>query len=253
MLGLTDKEINDILRKIYEGGIDVSNLPKKIYYKTAKELLKALAEGKANAKLDVVFLNELKTNIWLFSAAKTYTQIKDIQSLVTIDKQLVPYSQYKKLAKERFKVYNESYLKTEYETTIGQVQNAVKWRDIEATKELFPYLRYNAVIDSHTSEICKPLNGVTLPVGDKFWSQYMPLNHFNCRCLVEKIDKYEDVKLTTPSKVERVSGQVDKQMQPMFKSNVGKTGEVFDKSHPYFDVPKEDKGLAKRNFNLPIE
>lgn len=253
MLGLTDKEINEILRKIYEGGYTISMLPKKLYYKTAKQLLKALKEGIGKDKLDAVFLNELKTNIWLFSAAKTYTQIKDIQTLVTNDKQLVPYSEYKKLARERFDVYNNSYLKTEYDTTIGQVQNAVKWRDIEATKELFPYLRYNAVLDSHTSEICRPLHGITLPVGDKFWSKFMPLNHFNCRCLIEKIDKYEDVSLTKQSKVDRVSSEVDKDMQPLFKSNVGKTGEVFDKSHPYFDVPKEDKGLAKRNFNLPIE
>ncbi len=253
MLGLTDKEINEILRKIYEGGYTTSTLPKKLYYKTAKALLKALKEGQAKAILDIEFLNELKTNLWLFSAAKTYTQVKDIQSLITIDKQLVPYNKYKKLAKERFIIYNENYLKTEYDTTIGQVQNAVKWREIEANKELFPYLRYNAVLDSHTSEICKPLHGVTLPVDDKFWNKFMPLNHFNCRCLVEKIDKYEDVKLTKLSKVDRVSSEVDKQMQPLFKSNVGKIGEIFDKSHPYYDVSKNDKNLAKRNFNLPIE
>lgn len=39
---------------------------------------------------------------------------------------------------------------------------------------------------------------------------------------------------------------------PMFRHNPGKTGEVFPKEHPYFDIPDEYKKLAKKNFNLPI-
>jgi len=34
--------------------------------------------------------------------------------------------------------------------------------------------------------------------------------------------------------------------------NPGTSKEVFDKSHPYFDVPKKYKKFAKTNFGMPI-
>jgi hypothetical protein len=42
-------------------------------------------------------------------------------------------------------------------------------------------------------------------------------------------------------------------VEPMFKGNVGKTGIIFNKHHPYFsELPKELKGLQEVNFGLPI-
>jgi hypothetical protein len=38
----------------------------------------------------------------------------------------------------------------------------------------------------------------------------------------------------------------------MFRNNPGKTGEIFTKDHPYFDVPAEYQELARENFGLPI-
>jgi SPP1 gp7 family putative phage head morphogenesis protein len=44
-----------------------------------------------------------------------------------------------------------------------------------------PYWRFDAVLDSRTSPICKPLNGTILPADSPFWqSNYPPLHH-HCR------------------------------------------------------------------------
>ena len=45
---------------------------------------------------------------------------------------------------------------------------------------LFDRFKYSAVIDSHTSEICRRLNGIILPINDSLWRQNTPPNHFNC-------------------------------------------------------------------------
>jgi hypothetical protein len=72
------------------------------------------------------------------------------------------------------------------------------------------------------------------------------LNHFNCRCVLLQVE-------TEPTEDNEDSvQQVEDNMQDLFKHNPYKTGSVFPKSHPYFDVPKEDKAYAKRNFDLPI-
>lgn len=50
-----------------------------------------------------------------------------------------------------------------------------------AVKEARPYLRYVAVNDSRTSDICSDLDGTTLHADDPFWETHQPPLHHNCR------------------------------------------------------------------------
>ena len=74
----------------------------------------------------------------------------------------------------------------------------------------------------------------------------------NCKCIL--IQEDENVKLTESP--ESIADPVIEVMrtkgQDIFVNNVGKTGEIFTKEHPYFDVASEYKDLAKQNFNLPL-
>ena len=188
-------------------------------------------------------------NIYVFSAAKTYTQVKDISSLILDGQKLRPYNEFKPLALDMFKLYNKDYLTTEYNTAVGQAQTAVKWQQIESDVKTFPYLQRKAVMDGNTSKECEILNNIIAPVGDAFWSSRSPLTHFNCRCILVQIDKYEDVKLSSKTKIESAIKKTE-HINPLFKGNPGKDKVIFNESHPYFDVDKKDKELAKRNFNL---
>jgi hypothetical protein len=128
---------------------------------------------------------------------------------------------------------------------------AVLWDQIENTKDIFPYLEYKAVIDSKTSEICKPLDGVILKVDDPFWSKYSPLNHFNCRCTIKKLDKYTDKLTTNPDRMAEITKELN--VPKEFQMNSGKDGYIFNpKEHPYFKVAPKDKANAGVNFGLPI-
>ena len=252
---MTNKEIDALIEGVYEGSITAYAIPESLYYMIAKRLLEGLYEGygatMSTVKLvDEAMLTALRTNIFQFSAAKSYQQIKAIEKLELASEALATtgtFSEFKKEAKQIFETYNKTWLKTEYDTAIGQAQNVVKWQEIEKTKDVMPYLRYSAIIDPNTSEICRPLDGIIAKVDDPIWQKVAPLNHFNCRCLL--IQEFDAVE--TEGR-QQVAEQVEKDMQPLFKHNPYYTKQIFDKDHPYFQVPGEDKEFARTNFGLPI-
>lgn len=264
----TQKQIKTLLDGIYDGSVTEYDLPQDLYLAIADYLKKGLYEGFGNtlSKLsenladgkgslnDLELLAELRSNIYMFSAAKTFQQVKDMTSaLVNEDGVPRSFSAFKKEALDIFGLYNETWLKTEYNTAIGQAQEAIKWQRIEEQKDVLPYLKYSAVLDPNTSIICRPLDGIVAPVGDPIWSKIAPLNHFNCRCLLLQVDSEEGLKGLTPQgdKLKRVEA-VEAEMQPVFKMNAGKDGYIFKGDHPYFEVAKKDKSFAKNNFDLPI-
>lgn len=257
-----------LLRGIFNGTIKPRNLPPLLYYNIADYLKRALYEGygfsisslieelnTGSSKMNVAdleLLQELRTNIYMFSAAKTYQQVRELSSLLTDENgTVIPYSEFKKKALPVVHIYNETWMKTEYETAIGQAQNAVKWKQIEKQAEILPLLKYDAILDKNTSEICRPLDGLIAPVNDPIWRKIMPLNHFNCRCLVKQLQEGEEP-VTGDKKKQELFKQSTEQMQDVFKMNPGLDGYVFKPDHPYFQVPKKDAAFAANNFGLPI-
>ena len=253
---------------IYSGEITEYELPENLYFAIAdylksnlykgfgikldklKTLIKEGREGVFSTK-DLELLTELRENIYIFSASKLFQQSLEYQQMLyDEDGNFKPLDVFKEDFMSTYEQYNETWLETEYNTTYGQAQNAVRWNQVEKQKDVLPYLTYSAVMDDVTSEICAPLDGITLPVDDPFWDEYMPENHYNCRCTVEQHD--DESLITEQEEVDSKTDEIDKMMDDSFKYNVGKDGEIFPKDHPYFDVPKEYKDFAKENFNLPI-
>lgn len=250
----TERQISNLIEAVSEGRITTGELPEDLYFAIADYLKEALYKGFGGTieefgGRNLELLEELRTNIYMFSGAKTYQQIRQMtEQLATSES----FAEFKKQALATYEQYNVDWLKTEYQTAIGQATQARQWGDIESDKETFPYLQYSAVIDANTSDICEPLNGVTLPVDDPLWDEYSPLNHFNCRCTLLQIDKYSDAKITGAAKVKEIKSGLDETVQDAFKMNAGKDGYIFSPEHPYFEVAKGDRELAKNNFNLPI-
>lgn len=247
MIGLGKKAIAAIIRGIYEGGITKRKLPVDLYEATADKLNEGVDIGAEGGPSDLI--RELKQNIYVFSGAKTYTQVKDISSLIVENGKLRDFKSFKKLALEKFDTYNVDYLKTEYETAIGQAQTAVKWMSIDP--KALPYLQRMAVMDANTSPECQILNGIIARVDDPFWRTRSPLTHFNCRCILTAIDRYSGVLPSNPATINAAIRDTE-HINPLFKGNPGIDKVIFNKSHPYFDIEPKDKPLAKKNFNLPI-
>jgi len=248
-----DKFLDLLVEGIYNGEITDVDLPEGLYLAIADYLKRGLYKGFEYTIDDVPpedlsLLTELRENIYMFSGAKTYQQVREMTDHLTDSEGNVrSFAQFKELVKGTFELYNDTWLRTEYETAIGQAQSAAKWSKIERDKDVLPLLQYNAVGDENTCDICGPLNGIIAPVGDPIWGKIAPINHYNCRCLLEQLDKGK----VTGDRGPIVDGVLEK-MNPIWQFNPGKEGVVFSEKHPYFSVPKGVVKLAQENFNLPI-
>ena len=201
-------------------------------------------------KNNKALLEDLRGNIYMFSAAKTFQQVLELNDKLIDEHGTVrPFNEFKKDADRIFDTYDKDYLKTEYDTAIGQGLMANQWQRIQREKDILPYLQYSTIGDP--CDICAPLDGLTAPVDDPIWDTIMPMNHFNCGCIVEQLDK-EEGEASATKNISEITGPAIDKMSDAFKINPGKDGYVFSLEHPYFTVPKKYKELAEKNFNLKI-
>lgn len=251
-MNFNDDDIAELIQGIEDGTITIMSLPVAYYNALTDYLKRAVFEGfgaslETVSSLDLDLLEELVTNVYMFGAAKTFQQTAEISRLLVDDEGNQRSSrEFNRLARETYDNWNNNWGETEYNTAIGQADMAAKWREIERQKDIIPNLEYSAVMDPNTSEICAPLNGIIAPVDDPIWDKISPLNHFNCRCLLLQ---------TTDAPTEgyeEVAGEVIKTIPDSFQNNPGKTGEIFTKDHPYFEVSNQYRDWAKQNFGLEL-
>ncbi len=255
----SEKEQDTLFEGIYLGVIGLATLPRKLYYETAGVLKKGLYKGWGKTILQVQFgtpdyklLNELRENIYIFSGAKTATQVMDIKSLMYDGDKILTISEFKKAAKIRFETYNVSHLQTEFVTATTTASSAVNYKDALDSDGLFPYLTAHVIVDDRTAPECLRMNKVTARADDPIWIHNLAARHFNCRCYETKSSKYDKVKLTPRKELNEIIKKNDEDMDELFKFNPVRDKIIFSNKHPYYDIGKNNKELAKRNFNLPI-
>ncbi len=245
-----EQEIDRVIAGIYAGTITLRSLDVKTYLKVADKLTSGVYKGYGKTLDTVLYLSEdyqmlysLRDNVFIFSGAKQYQQVRQMSSLLTDNGKIVPFNEFKKQAKTVFEDYNKNYLNAEYNSAIAQSRTASQWQDIERTKGLFPYLQYQTAQDGRVRPEHALLNNIVKKVDDPFWSSYMPPNGWNCRCDVIQLDE---------GTVTNTENLVVENVPDAFKFNAGKDKIVFSKEHPYFDVAPRDKNFAKTNFGLPM-
>jgi SPP1 gp7 family putative phage head morphogenesis protein len=176
---------------------------------------------------DYEMLRRLQVDIYHFSAAKNYQQLKALsQALTGPDGKLRSFADFKE---EAYKINGEHvgrWLKAEYEQAVAQGQMSSKWADIQANKDVLKLLRFDAINDDRTSAVCRELDGVVRPVDDAFWQVYYPPNHWGCRSDVAQ----ESTGTVTP--MEKVI--TPENMPSMFKTNLAANGLAFPPSHSYY-------------------
>lgn len=239
----TQDEESEFIENIYEGLITVYNLPISIYEKTANIILDGLKSGYGSVTSTDTLFAELTENVYVFSAAKTYQQVRDIS--VLLSKYPKRKDLFIKNAKVLFSEYNKNYLSAEIDNAHGSALQARKWTEIQRDKYVLKFLEYQTAGDARVRPTHAELDGITRKADDSFWDLYYPPNGWRCRCTTishADVSEVTDLsKFTPPNDVPK-----------LFQMNVGKDGYVFKPDHPYFDVAKGDKGWAKKNFGLPI-
>lgn len=147
----------------------------------------------------------------------------------TDDGKLKPFSEWKKDIKSIASHYCGAWLQTEYSTATLRAKFAAEWKQYEADADIMPNLRWMPTTSVNPEEEHKVywMNRLTLPVGDRFWDKHHPGDHWNCKCSLEQTDE--------PANPDVLSHIPDVKAQKGLASNPGKTGEMFDRSHPYYE------------------
>lgn len=253
MDGFNDKDFERFLQGLMSGDIDPRHLPTDLYFAIGKDLQKGLFQGFGSnisqfQQGDEELFTELRNNVWMFSAAKTYQEVRDISAEMFDENGFMrSESEFARIARDKFDLWNDSWGRSEYVTAVGQAQSAVKWTQIERDADQLPILVFDTV--GQACPECAPYNGFSAKVDDPVWSWLMPLLHFNCRCIVRQEEgDYELSDADAYNQVISSRGNISQE----FQMNPGKDGYIFSPKHPYFDVAPRDRSFAKRNFDMPI-
>jgi len=190
-----------------------------------KGVLKGL-DTEGDYSEDAAFIEALKTNVSQFSAAKDKTMLRELnRALVNDQGALLSFEEFKAIAQKITGEYLRTYLKTEYNLAITGAQMAAKWKTILANADTLPLLQFDAVLDKRTTEICRPLDGVILPIDHVFWKRYTPPNHYLCRSTIRQL---ASGKVTEDTKIPSI------EIPRMFQTNLGEAQLIFPPDHPYF-------------------
>jgi SPP1 gp7 family putative phage head morphogenesis protein len=243
-MDFSNDQIEKLIADIESGAVTGASLPVDYYTALTDYLAKAVQTGfgasvETVSAADEKLFKDLLVNTYHFGAAKTYQQT---DAMVEILKTSESSADFNAKARALYTNWNDNYGRTDYNTAVAQADMALKWQDIQASKEAVPNLMYSAIGDA--CPICQPLDGLTAPVDDPIWDSVYPVNHPNCFCTVLQVndpvsDNYKDIADNSASK-----------MDDTYINNVGKTAEIWPASHPYFAEAPE--ALKEINFGLPI-
>jgi len=134
----TDDEVESYLYGIYIGLITIDKLNVASYTKVAEKLTSGVYKGFGKMLMSVDYttpdykmLVDLRENVYIFSGAKEYQQVRHLSSLLTNEKGVKTFNEFKKEALAVHRDYNVNYLRAEYENAIVTSRSASMWMDIE--------------------------------------------------------------------------------------------------------------------------
>jgi SPP1 gp7 family putative phage head morphogenesis protein len=246
----TSSLLNMIQQVWKDKGMPEGSINKEVTTEFAKRLFNGVQEGFGQKITDLDYttpdwnmLTALQRNVWQFSAAKNYTQLRELSNaLIGDDGKLRTYQQFKQAAFEINDKHINQYLKAEYNLAVAGGQMAGKWVDIESNADTLPYLEFDAVIDGQTTELCRSLNGTVLPIDHPFWKTYYPPNHFFCRSTVRQ-------RPHGPATPAHSIPSAD--IPDMFKTNLAQHRLIFPKDHAYFkDLPSQVDSMPAMRSDL---
>ncbi|MBQ9254999.1 MAG: minor capsid protein [Bacteroidales bacterium] len=178
----------------------------------------------------------LDQNVFFFSGFKTFRELQEVSSLLKDSSgTFKSFDMFKLEASKVGKIYNENYLRAEYNFAVQSCQMAVKWNEYAKDGDNY-YLQYRTANDGKVRPAHQALNKTTLPFSDKFWNNYYPPLDWNCRCTVVQVRKNKYPLSDSDKAIKQGELATDTPKKKMFRFNAGKEMKIFPSKHPY--LPK---------------
>lgn len=227
-----EKTLNNLLKDIYDGSIAEGQIPIDYYEQTAKSFQKAVAEGLGGQVFPADdYRNTLKAyldqNVYAFSAAKSFAMLEQMRNALTDNNgDVVSFATFKEKVSSITKLFNKTWLETEYNSAIACAQMAEKWESLKG----FDLLEYRTVGDDRVSPEHAALDKIIVSTKSRLIDKIYPVKRFRCRCTM--IPASANAIATDIDTVKKLASQMN--VKPYFKKHVGKERIVFDtESHPY--------------------
>ncbi len=179
-----------------------------------------------------VMKRNLSENIYIFSGAKTYQELKELGGLLLdTGGNIKPFSKFWQDVQSIYPEYNQSYLEAEYIFATQSAQMASKWNEYETDGDRYN-LQYRTANDDRVRESHWLLHNTTLPPSDPFWNDYFPPNGWRCRCTTMQVrkSKYPE---SDSTRAARLGVNATEGKNNIFRFNPGKQQVIFPEHHPY--------------------
>lgn len=246
------KEAARIAKGIYDGTITSGEIDPALTSLVAEKLRDAVIEGFGKDLPAIDYntpdfdkLGNLESNVYQFSAAKDFQQLKSMTLALKDGDRIRTFTEFRNEALKISDVYNGPWLLTEYNTALSSAQMAAKWQRFYADKNTLPLLQYRTVEDDRVRPSHAALDLVIKNIDDPFWDSYYPPNGWNCRCDVIQVvhgTETPDKDIVTPDDVPK-----------MFLTNMAKEGLIFPKNSPYYiGLPDAIRKQAERLLSKRI-
>lgn len=216
------QHFDDLARQVHDAGGSRVELHQALYQSINARLQDGVSLGFGVA--DEAQTAFLRQNVQLFSAAKTVHQTEALSKLLLDDAGAIkPSSIFKGEALQLHEQYNVNWLRAEYEHGVASAQMAARWQEFDPTD----LLSYQTAGDGRVRPEHAAWDNITRPASDEWWNTHYPPNGWLCRCLAHVTAVGGK---PTPRSILPALPEPD----PLFSSNVGKTGIIFPEEHPYF-------------------
>lgn len=179
-----------------------------------------------------VMKRNLSENIYIFSGAKTYAELKELSGLLLdTSGNIKPFSKFWQDVQNIYPQYNQSYLEAEYIFATQSAQMASKWNEYETDGDRYN-LQYRTAGDDRVRESHRLLHNTTLPLSDPFWNDYFPPNGWRCRCTTMQVrkSKYPE---SDNTQAMNLGANATEGKNNIFRFNPGKQQVIFPEHHPY--------------------
>lgn len=209
-----------------------------------------LDSGFQKVEMSDAMRRRLTRSDYIFSGMKTFHELNEaFPSLLDENGNRKTFEQFLNDVRKIDSTYNRDYLRTEYNFVQASATMAAKWEGFMEDGDRY-YLQYRTAGDNKVRPEHAALNGVTLPIGDSFWSEYYPPNGWNCRCNVVQVRKSKQP--PTPHDEAMALGEeaLQRDTKGMFRFNAGKEQKTMPDYNPYTIRRCNDCDIAKGRLKL---
>ncbi len=188
---------------------------------------------------DYACLQMFELNMYKFSAGKSAAVVQQLNELARDNE---TFSEFRKKAEKITAVFNENYLRTEYDLAHNSSSNAAKYHRLRAMKNQFPTWQYMTAGDDRVRSAHQALANKKFKADDEAFDVIMPPNGWGCRCYLKPLSgksnsytsKKQAEELLAKSGIDKKgNSELDRMIKNGFNINRGKVRQIFDANKMY--------------------